>query len=110
MEQQQQQHYSATFLPEVAKEQAWTTKETVVALIRKAGYRGKITNDLLSQIQCTRYQSSKYRVSYSEYVTSCHGGKDPLGDRVDDWMAAAAVVEEVGRKSRVNHVKPCVNL
>ena len=48
MEQQQQQHYSATFLPEVAKEQSWTTKETVVALIRKAGDRGTVTNDLLS--------------------------------------------------------------
>ena len=110
MEQQQQQHYSATFLPEVAKEQSWTTKETVVALIRKAGYRGTVTNDLLSKIQCTRYQSSKCRVSYSEYVDVSHDGKDPLGDSVDDWMAAA-VKEEVGRRNRlVNHVKPCVNL
>ncbi|KAL7493906.1 hypothetical protein ACHAWT_003236 [Skeletonema menzelii] len=107
---EQQQHYSATFLPEVAKEQSWTTKETVVALIRKAGYRGTVTNDLLSKIQCTRYQSSKCRVSYSEYVDVSHDGKDPLGDSVDDWMAAA-VKEEVGRRNRVmNHVKPCVNL
>lgn len=103
---QQQQYYSATFLPEVAKEQSWTTKETILQLIRKAGYRGSITNHLLSQIQCTRYQSSKCRMSYQEYVVERCGGKDPLSGSVD-LMAAAAVAEEVDRNGRV---KPCVNL
>ena len=111
IEQLQQQYYSATFLPEVAKEQSWTPKETILQLIRKAGYRGKITNNLLAQIQCTRYQSSKCRMSYQEYVaeSSHYGGKDPLSGSVDYLMAAAVAAEEdeVDRKSRV---KPCVNL
>jgi uncharacterized protein (TIGR00296 family) len=101
------EQYSATFLPEVAKEQSWSQQETVLSLIRKAGYRGRITNDLLSQIQCTRYQSSKYRISYQEYIAERHGGKDPL-NRAD--FMAAAVAEEVVRKSRVKAVTPCVNL
>lgn len=103
---QQQQYYSATFLPEVAKDQSWSTQETILQLIRKAGYRGTITNDLLAQIQCTRYQSSKCRMSYQEWVAERCGGKDPLSGSVD-LMAAAVVSEEAERTSRV---KPCVNL
>lgn len=101
------EQHSATFLPEVAKEQSWSQKEAVLSLIRKAGYRGRITNDLLSQIQCTRYQSSKYRISYQEYIAERHNGKDPL-NRAD--FMAAAVAEEVVRNSRVKPVTPCVNL
>eukprot|EP00577_Skeletonema_sp_RCC1716_P020880 CAMPEP_0113385428 /NCGR_PEP_ID=MMETSP0013_2-20120614/7461_1 /TAXON_ID=2843 ORGANISM="Skeletonema costatum, Strain 1716" /NCGR_SAMPLE_ID=MMETSP0013_2 /ASSEMBLY_ACC=CAM_ASM_000158 /LENGTH=305 /DNA_ID=CAMNT_0000268183 /DNA_START=65 /DNA_END=982 /DNA_ORIENTATION=- /assembly_acc=CAM_ASM_000158 len=105
----EQQYYSATFLPEVAKEQCWNQKETILSLIRKAGYRGNITNGLLSQIQCTRYQSSKCRIAYHEYIAESHCGKDPLSNNVE--LIAAVVAEEVGRKQRgVNHVKPCVNL
>ena len=101
------EYYSATFLPEVAKQQTWSQQEAVLSLIRKAGYRGSITNDLLSQIQCTRYQSSKYRISYQEYIAERYGGNDPLNSAE---LMAAFVAEEVVRKSRVKHVKPCVNL
>ncbi|EED93039.1 predicted protein, partial [Thalassiosira pseudonana CCMP1335] len=64
------ERYSATYLPEVAQEQRWNQEEAVVSLVRKAGFRGSITDELLSQIHCTRYQSSKYRMSYQQYVKS----------------------------------------
>ena len=73
-----QGHYSATYLPEVAKEQHWTRKEAVDSLIRKAGYNGQIDKNLYARISCTRYQSSKVSVTYDEYVSSHHKGSDPL--------------------------------
>lgn len=100
--------YSATYLPEVAKEQSWTQKEAIFSLIRKAGYHGSITYELLSQIHCTRYQSSKYQLSYQEYVMEIHGGKDPLKSAE---LAAAVAAEEMARKRcRVKPINPCVNL
>lgn len=32
--------YGATYLPDVAKEQGWTKEETVISLMRKAGWNG----------------------------------------------------------------------
>mmetsp|Transcript_18049 Transcript_18049/g.29906 ORF Transcript_18049/g.29906 Transcript_18049/m.29906 type:complete len:242 (-) Transcript_18049:105-830(-) len=69
--------YSATYLPEVAKEQGWTQVDAVKSLIRKSGYNGQIHDELLLRIRCTRYQSSKHRVTYPHYVESI-GGTDPL--------------------------------
>lgn len=46
--------YSATYLPEVAKDQKWEQKTAVTALIRKSGYTGAIDQDLFDSIQCTR--------------------------------------------------------
>ena len=60
--------YNATYLPEVAKEQGWNQEEAIHSLIRKSGYRGEINQKLLSSISLTKYQSSKYSVSYREYV------------------------------------------
>jgi len=60
-------HFSATYLPEVAPEQGWDQLETVQSLIRKAGFQGKITNSLLKNMEVTRYQSSKFKLCYSEY-------------------------------------------
>jgi len=71
-------NFSATYLPEVAKEQGWSVQTAVESLIRKAGYNGRITQELLDSIKCTRYQSSKYKVSFEEYVASAKNGKDPL--------------------------------
>ena len=33
--------YSATYLPGVALEQGWTKEETLISLVRKAGYKGE---------------------------------------------------------------------
>ena len=46
--------YSATYLPEVAKDQGWNQKAAVTALIRKAGFAGIIDLDIFEAIQCTR--------------------------------------------------------
>jgi AMME syndrome candidate gene 1 protein len=60
--------YNATYLPQVAAEQQWDRKEAVLSLIRKAGYRGKIDNNVLLGIELTRYQSSKAYCTYEDYV------------------------------------------
>ena len=98
--------YSATYLPEVASEQRWSQQEAVISLVRKAGYRGVITDDLLTQVRCTRYQSSKYRLSYQEYAMNRHQDMDPLKNV--NVMTAAAVDEAM--RQRVKASKPCVNL
>jgi AMME syndrome candidate gene 1 protein len=63
------QELSATFLPEVARQQHWDQTKTIQQLIRKAGYNGAITEAVLQSIECTRYQSSKYNVTFQEYNT-----------------------------------------
>ena len=60
--------YNATYLPEVAKEQGWDQVKTVKSLIQKAGYHGTVNDTFLKSIHCTRYQSSKRRVTFGEYV------------------------------------------
>lgn len=100
--------YSATYLPEVAYEQKWTQQETVLSLVRKAGYRGVITDDLLVRIRCTRYQSSKYQLSYQEHVMVRHRGIDPLqGLSIN---LAAAAVDEARRQTGSNSSRHCINL
>lgn len=60
--------YSATYLPDVCADQGWTKHECLDSLIRKAGYRGKITQRLLQRLELERYQSSKFTLTYDEYV------------------------------------------
>lgn len=60
--------FSATYLPEVAKELSWSQEEAIHSLVRKSGYSGKIDEDLLKSIRCTRYQSSKSVMTYDEYI------------------------------------------
>ncbi|KAJ3212196.1 AMME syndrome candidate protein 1 protein [Dinochytrium kinnereticum] len=59
---------TATFLPEVAKEQGWTKDETLHALLKKGGYSSEITSDTLKAIRLTRYQSLKRSITYEEYA------------------------------------------
>lgn len=49
--------YSATYLPDVAKEQGWTQKETLRHLVAKAGYDGAVDDKLLAGMRVTRYQA-----------------------------------------------------
>jgi uncharacterized protein (TIGR00296 family) len=67
--------YSSTYLPEVAAEQGWDQVTAVASLIRKAGYHGRVSDDFLQKIMCTRYQSSKQKVTFDEYVQ--RRGHDP---------------------------------
>ncbi|KAI8055776.1 AMMECR1 domain-containing protein [Syncephalis plumigaleata] len=59
---------TATYLPEIAEEQEWTKEETIRSLLRKGGYRGKITAEKLASVKLTRYQSKKYSLSYKKYL------------------------------------------
>ncbi|KAL3807795.1 hypothetical protein ACHAXA_009982 [Cyclostephanos tholiformis] len=64
--------YTATYLPEVAIERGWDREEAVISLVRKSGYRGAVTSDLLSSIRCTRYRTSACHALYREY---CRRGR-----------------------------------
>lgn len=56
---------TATYLPEVMKEQGWTKKEAIKSLLRKGGYRGPVTETYcLESIVLTRYQSQKLQQPY----------------------------------------------
>jgi uncharacterized protein (TIGR00296 family) len=70
--------YQATFLPEVAQDQRWDHQQTVESLVQKAGYRGPLSKELLASIHCTRYQSSKCRITFQEYVAQDCQGQDPI--------------------------------
>ncbi|KAI8813035.1 ammecr1 protein [Cladochytrium replicatum] len=59
---------TATYLPEVAEEQGWTKEEAIDSLLRKGGYKGKISNSVRESIVLTRYQSAKSKLSHSEYL------------------------------------------
>ncbi|EDV21980.1 uncharacterized protein TRIADDRAFT_50735 [Trichoplax adhaerens] len=72
-------HRSATYLPEVAKEQEWTKIQTIDSLLRKGGYRANISPSFRSSIRTTRYCSQKITLSYNEYLQHqqqiSHSGK-----------------------------------
>lgn len=69
--------YTATYLPEIAPEQGWDKVETVDSAIRKAGWNGRITEDIRRSIRLRRYQSRKCTVGWEEYVQwrKASGGK-----------------------------------
>ncbi|KAI8465640.1 MAG: AMMECR1 domain-containing protein [Monoraphidium minutum] len=87
---------SATFLPEVAGEQGWSQRETIDSLIRKAGYDGPVDEPLLAALKVTRYQSSKARLTYTDYQSyraardGCRGTARVAGDRVPEAAPGGA--------------------
>ncbi|KAH9938585.1 alport syndrome [Fomitopsis serialis] len=60
--------FSATYLPQIAPEQGWDKIETIDSAIHKAGWTGRITEDIRRSVKLRRYQSRKYTVSWEEYV------------------------------------------
>ncbi|XP_015572725.1 uncharacterized protein At2g38710 isoform X2 [Ricinus communis] len=60
---------SATYLPEVAAHEGWTKVEAIDSLVRKAGYGGHITEALRKSIRLTRYQSTLFTLTYSDYAS-----------------------------------------
>ena len=58
---------SATYLPEVAREQGWNQREAVDSLMRKAGYGGPLSDALRASASVTRYQSSKAALDFEAY-------------------------------------------
>lgn len=61
---------SATYLPEVAREQGWNHLQTIDSLLRKAGYRAPITAQCRKNVRVTRYRSEKLTLHYKDYVQS----------------------------------------
>ncbi|KAK2080672.1 hypothetical protein QBZ16_000526 [Prototheca wickerhamii] len=61
---------SATFLPEVAREEGWGRRETLEHLVSKAGCaaEGPAFENLLPKISLTRYQSTAASLSYEECI------------------------------------------
>lgn len=58
---------TATYLPDVAPAQGWTKLEAVDSAIRKAGYDGRITEDVRRSIKMRTYQAKKATVTWEEY-------------------------------------------
>ena len=58
---------SATYLPEVAPDNNWDKKQTLINLIRKAGYYGGDFDNVIKSIKLKRYKTSKYYCNYKQY-------------------------------------------
>lgn len=69
--------FSATYLPQVAEEQGWNKLETIDSAVQKAGWNGRITDDIRRSIKLRRYQSKVCTVGWDEYVEwrKSKGGK-----------------------------------
>lgn len=61
---------TATFLPDVAPAQGWDKRATIDHALRKAGWRGDITEALRSELAVERYQSHTATVTWAEYVAA----------------------------------------
>lgn len=59
--------YGATYLPDVAPEQGWTKEETLVSLMRKAGWVGRRDKWQDIDLKVVRYQGKKESLQYPEY-------------------------------------------
>lgn len=65
--------YGATYLPSVAEEQGWTKEETMVSLMRKAGWEGRRDSWRAAAarggMKVERYRGDKEEVAFREYKT-----------------------------------------
>lgn len=59
--------YGSTYLPDVAPEQGWTKEETVVSLMRKAGWMGSRSKWRDVDLKVVRYQGKRESLEYGEY-------------------------------------------
>lgn len=75
--------YGSTYLPDVAKDQGWTKEETVVSLMRKAGWGGHRSEWKRVALHVVRYQGRRVGLSYQQWR------------EWRDW------VEETGRDSSI---------
>ena len=59
--------YGATYLPDVAAEQGWTKDETLVSLMRKAGWMGRRERWRDVDLKVVRYQGKKCKAAYRQF-------------------------------------------
>lgn len=63
--------YGATYLPDVAKEQGWTKEETLISLMRKAGWNGSSSSWQRvwkeGSGELVRYEGKQVGLDYAEW-------------------------------------------
>ncbi|KAI9834206.1 MAG: hypothetical protein M1819_003044 [Sarea resinae] len=60
--------HGATYLPDVAPEQGWTKDETVISLMRKAGWSGRRDEwQKVADLKAVRYQGRRVGVDYADW-------------------------------------------
>ena len=58
--------YGATYLPDVAREQGWTKEDTIVSLMRKAGWSGRREEwEKVADLSVVRYQGRRAMLGYN---------------------------------------------
>ncbi|CAK7266764.1 hypothetical protein SEPCBS57363_002256 [Sporothrix epigloea] len=60
--------YGATYLPDVGVEQEWTKEQTVLNLMRKAGWTGRRDTWRKVNLRIVRYQGRKKSLSYRKFM------------------------------------------
>lgn len=59
---------TATYLPDVIPDQGWSKQQAIDSAIRKAGFNGRITQDIRKALSVTRYRSEKVQRTWHDYV------------------------------------------
>ncbi|KAG8715776.1 hypothetical protein FRC11_000071 [Ceratobasidium sp. 423] len=73
-----QRRLTATYLPDVIPAQGWTKQEAVDSALRKAGFDGRITEDVRRAVKLRRYQSSICSARWEEYWAWRQGAIEQL--------------------------------
>jgi AMME syndrome candidate gene 1 protein len=61
----QGRRYGSTYLPHIASEQGWTKEETLISLMRKAGWPGRSSDwRNVGDLKCIRYEGKRADVDY----------------------------------------------
>ena len=76
--------YGSTYLPDVAAEQGWTKEETLVSLMRKAGWTGRKDSWRDVKLKVVRYQGKKKELRYAEFKKWRDWADSQEGDEEDD--------------------------
>ena len=62
------QSYGATYLPNIARDQGWSKEETVVSLMRKAGWSGRRDAwRAVDDLKVDRYQGDQVKLPWAEW-------------------------------------------
>lgn len=59
------QNYDAAYLPEIAPSEGWSKEETILCLVKKSGFDGKV---LPPETKVQRYRSIRCTMSHDEYL------------------------------------------
>jgi AMMECR1 domain-containing protein len=71
--------HGATYLPDVAREQGWTKEETIISLMRKAGWSGRKEDWRKVDLDVVRYQGRQVKMGFDEW----EGWRRWVGEEVE---------------------------